>query len=39
MKINRSFLIVAALGISLAAPVFAQGARVRNNAPPPPPAG
>ena len=39
MKTNSSFLIVAALGVSLAASAFAQGSRVRNNAPPPPPAG
>jgi len=39
MKTNRSFLIVAALGVSLAASVFAQSSRVADNAPPPPPAG
>ena len=33
------FFIVTLLGFSLAASVFAQGSRVRDNAPPPPPSG
>lgn len=33
------FFIVTVLGVSLAASVFAQGPRIRDNAPPPPPGG